>query len=88
MPRCAFSVVPVFTDSTRMAESDTHAAVRPRVVVISGPVIQTGEYTFRIDPDYFGRVPKRLWDGITLCIEADGDDTYKGAVQELNLQIQ
>ncbi len=83
-----FSVVPVFTDSTRMAESDTHAAVRPRVVVISGPVIQTGEYTFRIDPDYFGRDPKRLWDGITLCIEADGDDTYKGAVQELNLQIQ
>lgn len=80
-----FTVEPVFTDETRMTESDAHAAVRPRVVLISGPAIQTGEYTFRYDPDYFGRDPKRQWTGITLCVEADGDATYKPAVQELNL---
>ena len=56
-----FTVEPVFTDETRMTESDAHAAVRPRVVLISGPAIQTGEYTFRYDPDYFGRDPKRQW---------------------------
>ena len=83
-----FTIEPVFVDSTRTVLSDRHAAVRPRVVLISGPAIQTGDYTFRYDPDYFGKDPKRLWTGITLCIEADGDDTYKSAVQELNIQIK
>ena len=82
------TVTPVFTDSTHNAKSACHAQVRPRVVLISGPAIQTGEYTFRYDPDYFGFDPKRLWDGITLCIEADGDGEYKSAVQELNIQIK
>ena len=82
-----FTIEPVFVDSTRNAYSDQHAAVRPRVVILSGPVIKTGEYTFCYDPDYFGRDPKRLWTGITLCIEADGDNRYKSAVQELNIQI-
>jgi hypothetical protein len=82
-----FTVTPVFVNADRTALSDDHAKVKPRVVVISGPVIQTGEYTFRYDPDYFGFDPKRLWDGITLSIEADSDDNYKSAVQELNLQL-
>lgn len=82
-----FTVEPVFVDETRNALSDSHADVKPRVVVISGPVIQTGEYTFKFDPDYFGEDPERLWSGITLCIEADGDDTYKSAVQELNIRF-
>lgn len=82
-----FTVTPVFTDETRMEKSGCHADVKPRVVIISGPVIQTGEYTFRYDPDYFGRDPRRLWSGITLSIEADGNDTYKSAVQELNIRI-
>lgn len=82
------TVTPVFTDSTHNAKSACHAQVRPRVVLISGPAIQTGEYTFRYDPDYFGFDPKRLWDGITLCIEANGDGEYKSAVQELNIQIK
>lgn len=81
-----FTVEPVFVDETRNALSSQHADVRPRVVVISGPVIQTGEYTFRYDPDYFGEDPQRMWSGITLSIEADGDQTYKSAVQELNLK--
>jgi len=83
-----FTVEPFFVDSSRSALSDAHAPVRPRVVLISGPAIQTGEYSFRIDPDYFGADPNRLWSGITLCIEADGDDRYKPAVQEVNLKIR
>ena len=75
-------------DSTRNVCSKQHASVRPRAVLISGAAIQTGEYTFRYDPHYFGFDPKRLWDGITICIEADGDNTYKPAVQELNIQIK
>lgn len=83
-----FTVRPVFTDETRKTASDKHAAVTPKISIISGPAIQTGEYTFRYDPDYFGRDPRRLWSGITLCLEADGDDEYKPAVQELNIRIR
>lgn len=86
MPEGEFTVRPVFTDSTHMAASSAHADVRPRVVIVSGPVVQTGEYTFRYDTDYFGVDPDRLWSGITLCVEADGDDRYKSAVQEINLR--
>lgn len=80
-----FTIEPFFTDADRSHPSTRHADVRPRVVILSGPVIQTGEYTFRFDPDYFGFDPKRLWSGITLCLEADGDANYKSAVQELNI---
>ena len=85
IPGETFTLVPVFVDENRAVPSDDHAPVRPRVTLISGPAIQIGEYTFRIDPDYFGRDPRRQWKGITLCVEADGDETYKPAVQELNI---
>lgn len=83
-----FTLEPVFVDETRNNLSEMHASVKPRIVLISGPAIQTGEYSFRFDPQYFGFDPKRLWSGITLCIEADGDSVYKSAVQELNIQIK
>ena len=82
-----FTIEPFFADSLRQESDGSHARVRPRVVLLSGPAIQTGEYTFRLDPGYFGFDPKRLWSGITLCLEADGDDHYKSAVQELNIQV-
>lgn len=78
-----FTVEPFFTDETRVGESGDHAPTRLKVTLISGPAIQTGEYTFRKDPSYFGTDPRRLWSGITLCVEAPGDDTYKSAVQEI-----
>ena len=82
-----FTVTPVFVDETRNVLSDNHADVKPRAVLISGPAIQVGENKFIYDPDYFGRDPKRLWTGITICVEADGDETFKPAVQEINIQI-
>lgn len=86
--RQEFTVEPVFVDESRTQTSDSHANVKPRVVLISGPAIQTGDYTFSYDPEYFGRDPKRLWTGITLSIEAEGDDRYKPAQQEVNLQVK
>ena len=85
IPGETFTLEPVFVDENRAVPSRDHAAVRPRVVLVSGPAVQVGEYTFRIDPDYFGRDPKRQWKGITLVVEADGDETYKPAVQEINI---
>lgn len=83
-----FTLEPVFVDETRNSFSEHHSNSKPRVTLVSGPAIQTGEYSFRYDPDYFGFDPQRLWSGITLCIEADGDSNYKPAVQELNIRIK
>lgn len=82
-----FTVEPLFLDEKRVALSQNHADVKPRVTLISGPAIQTDEYTFIVDRDYFGKDPRRLWSGVTVCIEADGDRQYKSAVQELNIQL-
>lgn len=83
----SFTLEPVFVNADRDALSDSHAQVRPRIVLISGPAIQTGEYTFQVDPHYFGKDPKRLWTGVTLSVEADGDAYYKPIQQEINVQM-
>lgn len=82
-----FTLKPVFVDSTMTRRSNSHAAVKPRVVLINGPAEQVAPNTFKVDTTYFGKGPRRLWTGITLCIEADGDKTYKSAVQEINVQL-
>ena len=78
---------PVFVDSTHMQLSDAHAATIPRAVLISGAAIEIAPNTFVKDPDYFGNDPKRLWDGVTFCVMADGDKKYKSAVREINFQF-
>lgn len=83
-----FKVEPYYSDEMRGKIVKEHGNAHPRVVLISGPAIQTGEFEFRLDPDYFGEDPERLWSGITVCLEADGDDCFKSVVQELNLQIE
>lgn len=82
-----FTVEPFFSNADRMspvAGSDTSDI---KVVLISGPAIQTGPYTFRYDPDYFGFDPKRLWSGITLTLEAPGDSIHMPVIQEINLSL-
>lgn len=78
---------PVFVDSTHTQLTDAHAATTPRAVLISGAAIEIAPNTFVKDPDYFGNDPKRLWDGVTFCIMADGDKRYKSAVREINFQF-
>lgn len=82
-----FTLEPIFVDENREKIVSEHANSRPRIVLISGPATQVGEYTFKVDLDYFGKDIKRQWTGITLCVEADGDDEYKGAVQEISVQV-
>ena len=82
-----FEIKPFFCNKDRKTRTSEHAATRPKAVLVSGPAIQTGEYTFRVDPDYFGKDPRRQWKGITICLEADGDAEYKSAVQEINFQV-
>lgn len=82
-----FTLHPVFVNEQRDKEVYDHANVKPRITLISGPAIQINENTFIYDPEYVGNDPKRLWSGITLCAEADGDENYKSAVQEINIQL-
>lgn len=84
----SFTVEPIFVDESRNRPAQRHAGVKPRVTLISGPAIQTGEYTFAVDRDYFGKDPRRQWTGVTVCIEADGDKAFKPAVQELNIHVR
>lgn len=83
-----FTIRPFFVKEDRITPSRDHARVAPRVVLISGPAVQTGPYSFKVDPEYFGKDPKRLWKGITICLEADGDNAFKSAVQEININCK
>lgn len=82
-----FHLSGAFTDSTRAAISDKHARnAQPRLSVVSGPCIQVDDTTFRVAYAASHANPRR-WSGITLCVEADGDNVYKSAVQELNITL-
>ena len=78
---------PVFVDESHTQLSDAHAATTPRVVLISGAAREVAPNTFVRDEHYFGHDPKRLWDGVTFCVMADGDKRYKPAVREMNFQF-
>ena len=79
---------PVFVDETHCQLSEEHAKSTPRAVLISGAAREIAPNTFVKDENYFGNDPKRLWDGVTFCIMADGDKRYKPAVREINFQFQ
>lgn len=78
---------PVFVDSTHMQLTDAHANTTPRACLISGAAREVAPNIFVKDPNYFGNDPKRLWDGVTFCVMADGDKKYKPAVREINFQF-
>ncbi len=80
-------IEPVFVDSTHMYLTDEHAPTTPQAVLISGPAIEVAPNTFVIDTNYFGADPKRMWDGVTICVQAKGDRKYKSAVREMNFQL-
>ena len=82
-----FTVEPFFSNADRISPIAGADTSDIKVVLISGPAIQTGPYTFRYDPDYFGFDPKRLWSGITLTLEAPGDSIHMAVIQEINLAL-
>ncbi|MBR1427040.1 MAG: hypothetical protein IJ581_06265 [Paludibacteraceae bacterium] len=77
---------PVFVDSTHTRLSTAHASTTPRVTLISGAAREVAPNTFVRDTAYRGHDPRRLWDGVTFCVEAPGDRRYKPAVREINFQ--
>lgn len=78
---------PVFVDKTHSQLSEAHANSTARVVLISGAAREIAPNTFVRDAAYWGNDPKRLWDGVTFCVMADGDKRYKPAVREINFQF-
>lgn len=88
VPGTEFVIEPFFSEDDRKTLTANHSASRPRAVLIAGPAIQTGEYSFRVDDNYFGKDSRRSWQTVTICLEADGDDEYKSAVQEINIKIE
>lgn len=82
-----FTVEPFFSNADRISPVAGADTPDIKVVLISGPAIQTGPYTFRYDPDYFGHDPKRLWSGITLTLEVPGDSIHMPVIQEINISL-
>lgn len=86
-PGESFTVVPVFVDESRTTIVNMPKSMKKhlRTVLISGPAKALGNNRFEVDPNYFGQDPKRMWTGITLSVEFDGNENYKPAQQEINL---
>lgn len=81
-------LLPVFVDSTHTIINHQSSITNPpSAVLISGAAREVAPNTFVRDTAYFGEDPKRLWDGVTICVEADGDRRYKSAVREMNFQF-
>lgn len=82
-------LIPVFVDSTHTIPEVPANPAHPglRTTLISGAAIEVAPNTFVRDTAYFGEDPKRLWDGVTFCVEADGNRRYRSAVREMNFLL-
>ncbi|MGN0281581.1 MAG: hypothetical protein ACI4B3_04675, partial [Prevotella sp.] len=68
--------------------SNEHAATKPRIEVICGPAVKTGDNTFRIVPYEAGMDNPRRSFTVWLIAIAEGDDTFKRAVQPIEIRIK
>lgn len=77
----------VYTDSTHTALSKAHAANSPRIEVICGPMEKTGDNRLSMY-DYEGGKdnPRRSFTCWIVAV-GDGDTTYNGAVQPLQIRL-
>lgn len=82
-----FHLKAVYTDSTCVALSDDHADVSATISRICGPVRQVDDTTFMVSFYRMGMHNRRRTGSITLLAASDGDRRYKGAVQELGMEI-
>ena len=80
-----FSLKAVFTDATHAAPAPagTHAAKRPHIEVISGPVRKVDDTTFEVCHYEAGWDNPRRSFTCWVAAVADADSTFKGAVQPL-----
>ena len=82
-----FHLKAVYTDSTCTALSDDHADVPATISRICGPVRQVDDTTFVVSFYRMGMHNRRRTGSITLLAASEGDRRYKGAVQELGMEI-
>lgn len=82
-----FHLKAVYTDSMCTALSDDHADVPATISRICGPVRQVDDTTFMVSFYRMGMHNRRRTGSITLLAASEGDRHYKGAVQELGMEI-
>lgn len=82
-----FTLSASFCDSTRTVRDTSRPDNIIRIRYVSGPAVETGRNTFRIDRSHPTWNNPRRRGKITLCAEAPGDDRFKETVQEIEITI-
>ncbi len=76
-----------YTNSTHVKRTDDHAANRPHIEVISGPVEKIDDNTFRITNYEAGWDNPRRSFSVLLVAVGEPDKQYRGCVQPVMLQL-
>ncbi|WP_436491220.1 hypothetical protein [Chitinophaga sp. ARDCPP14] len=82
-----FHISAFFSDSTRTRQVAQHASTALQINRICGPVKKIDDTTFRLDFYRMGFNNTKRSNDIWLVAENKGDDTFKSAVQQLNIKI-
>ena len=82
-----FHLQPCFTDSTRKALTDAHAEGDIRIDCVCGPVRKVNDTTFVLSFNRIGMDNPKRSGSVTLVASHPGDKKYKGAVQELVMNV-
>ncbi len=77
----------VFTDSLHETGTSKYAKTPIHIERICGPFKKINDTTFRLQFYRMGLNNKKRTNAITLCAYNIGDENYKSAVQELNINI-
>lgn len=77
----------VYTDSTHTVPSSHHGVAKPHMDFICGPAQKVNDATFRIIPYEAGMDNPKRSHTVWLCAVAEGDETYKGAVQPIEIRL-
>ncbi len=77
----------VYTDACHNALTQAHGSKKPYIEVICGPLKKIDDTTFEVYPYEAGwDNPRRSFTAWVVAV-ADADDTYKGAVQPLRIDL-
>lgn len=82
-----FHLKAAYTDSTHVTQNNAHAANRPHMEVISGPVEKIDDTTFRIIPYDAGWDNQRRSFSVLLVAVGEPDKQYRGCVQPVMLKL-
>jgi hypothetical protein len=82
-----FHICPAFTDSLRSEFSNNHAAGKPVILRICGPVEKINDTTFTVRFYRMGLNNIRRTNEIWLMASNEGDKKYKSSVQQMNMHI-